>query len=663
MLRSLSAVITAALVLFAAAPALAQRNFSIDFLDPQTQIILGIGMIIGVLLIVLLTFRSQVAAMVTRQISAFRAQESRLLEVTTAISQELNLQPLLHRIMDTVTEILDADRSTLFLYDAKTNELWSNVAQGLQSKEIRFPAHLGLAGGCFQSDEIINIPDAYADERFNQSFDKKTGYRTRSILCYPVRTKQGTVIGVMQVLNKNGGPFTETDEKRLGAFTSQCSVAIENAKLFEEVMTMKNYSDAILESMTEGVLTFDADRRITRANGAAYRIFGFSHEHVFGTGEHTRDDPLVDRPATKLFTGRNEWISEAIDRVMSTGDSDEALDVELWLTTSETAGGNDSRSVNLSVRPLNDGKDQRIGGLVVIEDISDEKRVRATMARYVPKEVADKLMEEGGDALGGTLQTSTVLFSDIRQFTALSERVGPAETVGMLNEYFTIMADIVMSERGILDKYIGDAIMAVFGAPLATGKDADHAVRAAIEMLASLRAFNDRRVKHGKEPIEIGIGVNTDEVLSGNIGSAKRMDYTVIGDGVNLAARLESANKTYGTHVLVSEFTVGELKDEFTLREVDRITVKGKSKPVGIYEPRDAWDTREFPHVDEIFRLSQEGIGLYRDRKWDDALQRFGEALQLHDDKVCQLYKERCEHFKDNPPDDDWDGIWVMQTK
>jgi len=281
----------------------------------------------------------------------------------------------------------------------------------------------------------------------------------------------------------------------------------------------------------------------------------------------------------------------------------------------------------------------------------------------VPKEVADKLMEEGGDALGGTLQTSTVLFSDIRAFTSFSERAGPTETVGMLNEYFTIMADIVMAERGILDKYIGDAIMAVFGAPMATGKDADHAVRAAIDMLSALRAFNARRQMNAKEPIDIGIGVNTDEVLSGNIGSAKRMDYTVIGDGVNLAARLESANKSYGTHLLVSEFTVRALQTDIPMREVDRITVKGKSEPVGVYEPLGAWDEAVHPHVKELFDYSNKGVELYRRRDFTAAKIHFNAALALHEDSVCRVYIERCDHFLANPPPQDWDGVRVMQTK
>jgi adenylate cyclase len=167
-------------------------------------------------------------------------EESQLLEITTAISSELQLQPLLAKIMETTTEILDADRSTLFLYDEKTNELWSQVGQGLEIKEIRFPSHLGIAGTVFTTGETINIPDAYKDSRFNPEIDKKTGYITKTILCMPVKNKKGKTIGVTQVLNKKGGPFTKVDENRLRAFSAQAAIALENARLFDDVLNMKN---------------------------------------------------------------------------------------------------------------------------------------------------------------------------------------------------------------------------------------------------------------------------------------------------------------------------------------------------------------------------------------------------------------------------------------
>src|SRR5207253_2936113 len=170
-----------------------------------------------------------------------------------------------------------------------------------------------------------------------------------------------------------------------------------------------------------------------------------------------------------------------------------------------------------------------------IDDISAEKRMKSTMSRYMDPRVAAQLMAGGDDLLGGKSVTATILFCDIRDFTTLSEELGPNRTVSLLNEYFSIMVEVITKQGGMLDKFIGDAIMAAFGLPVAHDDDEDRAVRAAIAMIRECRRWSLGRVQRGQKPIEMGIGLNTDMVVSGNIGSAKRMDYTLIGDGVNLA--------------------------------------------------------------------------------------------------------------------------------
>ena len=168
-----------------------------------------------------------------------RREEEKMLEVANAISTELQLEPLLAKIMSATTELLGADRSTLFMYDKKEDQLWSQVAEGVGTKEIRFPSNAGIAGSVFTSRETLNIPDAYADARFNPEIDKKTGYKTNNMLCMPVINKAGDAIGVTQVLNKHTGPFNAADEKRLRAFSSQAAIALENAQLFEDVLNLR----------------------------------------------------------------------------------------------------------------------------------------------------------------------------------------------------------------------------------------------------------------------------------------------------------------------------------------------------------------------------------------------------------------------------------------
>lgn len=574
-----------------------------------------------------------------------RENENRLQEVAAAISSELNLKPLLEKIMQAVTMILDADRATLFLHDEKTNELWSQVALGLNDQEIRFPAHLGIAGKVFTSGETINIPDAYADARFNKEIDKKTGYHTRNILCMPVVNRAGKTIGVTQVLNRKTGVFTRVDEKKLKTFSSQAAIAIENAKLFDEVLNMKNYSESILESLSNGVITVNAARRIEKCNAVALRTFGVTTDQI--TGKY----------ADLFFTGDNHWIVDSLRRVIATQEADNFLDAEI------TDRQGHHISLNMAIAPLHDAQNKPMGGLLAFEDLTGEKRLKSTLSRYMNKEVADQLLNSDG-MLGGKMQELTVLFSDIRNFTTISEKLGAQETVAMLNEYFTTMVDIVFHHGGILDKFIGDAMLAVFGAPFTTGEDTDRAVITAIEMQRALREFNARRSEKGLQTIEIGVGINTDTVLVGNIGSLKRMDYTVIGDGVNLASRLEGANKFYGTSILVSENSFNRLIYRYRTREVDLLRVKGKNLPAKIYEVLDHHDTASFPRMDEVLGCYASAMELYRKREWETAARFFGEALVLHPgDTLSKVYADRCAHFLREPPPDEWDGIWVMHSK
>jgi adenylate cyclase len=236
--------------------------------------------------------------------------------------------------------------------------------------------------------------------------------------------------------------------------------------------------------------------------------------------------------------------------------------------------------------------------------------------------------------------------------------------VSLLNEYFTIMVDCIQQEGGMLDKFIGDAVMAGFGIPVAQGDDEDRAVRAAVNMIKELNAWNQKRVVECKMPVNIGIGINTDMVVSGNIGSPKRMDFTMIGDGVNLASRLESACKEYHTRILISENTYRSLRGIYRAREVDTIVVKGKTKPISIYEILDYHTDESFPNVMEVLQHFKSGLARYRQGKWDEASRAFQEAVALNpEDKVSHMYLQRCDHLRAQPPQEGWDGVWRMSGK
>ena len=574
-----------------------------------------------------------------------RQQEMEFIDVVSEVTADIKLGSLLQRVMGEATRLLNADRSTLFLNDEKTGELWSQVGQGLESMQIRLPNTAGIAGAVFTTSKTINIPYAYADLRFNPAFDKRTGYFTRSILCVPIINKNGKTIGVTQVLNKRGGPFTAEDESRLRAFTAQISIALENAKLFADVQQMKNYNEAMLESMSNGVITMDGDGKIVTCNAAGLRIFRANSADV------------IARSAVDFFSGPNAWLLERIRQVETSQETEQLMDAELIV-------GEDKISANVSMQPLLSVEKKSIGSMIMIEDISSEKRLRATMSRYMDPGIASQMITEGADMLGGKNVLATVLFSDIRSFTTITEQLGAQGTVAMLNEYFTLMVDCIQREEGMLDKFIGDAIMAAFGIPVGHEDDADRAVRTSIAMIRALQAWNAQRAGEGKPPVDIGIGLNTDNVVSGNIGSKKRMDYTIIGDGVNLAARLESACKQYGARILISEFTYRALRGTYRIRELDIVVVQGKTKPVSIYEVLDYHTADSYPHLVDAMGLFRDGLDSYRNQRWMQAWELFTRVLSLNpNDKAALMYVERCDELAANPPPDGWDGTYVMRSK
>ena len=573
---------------------------------------------------------------------ASRKQELEFLDVVSQISSELELSSLLSRIVSTITTMLDAERSSLFINDEKTSELYTEVGEGLGKNVIRFPNHLGIAGTVFTSGEILNIPHCYADLRFNPAFDKQTGYFTRSMLCAPVTNKDGKIIGVSQVLNKRGGSFSSEDEARLVAFTSQISIGIENAALFDNVQNLMNYNMSMLSSMSNGVITINEDSEIETCNDSGLRIMKLEESQQ-----------ILKQKATDFFKGENEWILSKLENVEE-GE---------YIPDAELTFENEKISTNVSIVPLKSTENESLGTMIMLEDISNEKRMKSTMSRYMDADLAEQLMDGGEGLLGGQESIGTVLFSDIRSFTTLTEELGAQGTVALLNEYFTIMVDCVQNEGGMLDKFIGDAMMAIFGTPFPHDDDPDRAVRAAIAMMNDLNDYNMRRAKEGKLPIDHGMGLNTDNIMSGNIGSPKRMDYTVIGDGVNLAARVESACKKYGAHILTTEYSFKAFKATYRTRQVDNMIVKGKTKPVKVYEVLDYHTKESFPNMIEVLEMFNNGMEFYNEAKWDDAIKYFKKAEKANPkDKASLMYIDRCKNLKKQNPKD-WNGVWVSKSK
>ncbi len=305
---------------------------------------------------------------------------------------------------------------------------------------------------------------------------------------------------------------------------------------------------------------------------------------------------------------------------------------------------------------------------VSIVEGRERRFIQGAFGKYVPPAVVDEIAQNPGALrLGGQKRSITVLFSDLAGFTSLSETMEPEELLSILNEYLTVMTQLVMDEEGTLDKYIGDAIMAFWNAPKTQEDHADRALRTAVLMQREMKELNRRWAEEGRQsdPFRVRIGVNTGDVVVGNVGGEDRFDYSAIGDPVNLSARLEPANKTYGTLVMTSEFTVeAATPDAFRLRELDLIAVKGKSRPVKVYEVLELAGAELEPSLEEALGHYESGLSAYRNRDWELAAQYFSAALEEHpDDGPSRVYLERSREYMADPPPTDWDFVVRRKVK
>lgn len=663
-----------------------------------------------------------------------------LLKATQSLGQSLDLEATLRLVMEQARELMQADRSTLFMLSKETGELWSKVAtvDGKTLMEIRIPANRGIAGYVASTGQPLNIPDAYKDPRFDPTTDQKTGYVTRNILCMPVFNSAGDLIGVTQLINKHQGSFTSSDEEFMRAFNIQAGIALENAKLFESVLIEKQYQKDILQSLSDAVISTDMQGRIVTINDAAMALLGYPPQQLNSknrqlweyklTGRYVWEvvpiESLQGRLQDSLTTGTKHYLPEqsltvglfetpAAGQKVGVADQEEMVTPHLSEPSPNLSGAsspsplnenslyilaipksddpnvyipwNESpwdshdltylskhqvqeieRSINMTVNPLTNPEGTVRGGLVVLEDISREKRLKSTMYRYMTPGVAEQVMALGEDALMvGSKKDVTILFSDIRGYTTLTENLGASEVVSLLNKYFETMVEAVFNHEGTLDKFIGDALMAVFGAPLPLKENhAWMAVQAALDMRWRLAEFNQPRLLSKQPLIHIGIGISSGEVVSGNIGSHKRMDYTVIGDGVNLSARLESVTKEYGCDIILSEFTYDLCRDRIWVRELDKIRVKGKNQAVSIYELIGENDMPINDSTKKFLDLYAAGRQAYINRDFAQGITYFDEARQLKPtDQPVLIHLERSKKYLQNPPPEFWDGVHTMTTK
>ncbi|MGD0611610.1 MAG: adenylate/guanylate cyclase domain-containing protein [Anaerolineales bacterium] len=511
----------------------------------------------------------------SRQVTAVEEERSKLLAlagVTQAVNSSLELDEVLRLVMDTIIQLTEAERGFLMLRDAQ-GDMVMRVARNWEQESVHpgeFAISRTVISRVVSSGEAVMTTNAQEDPRFGGQ-ESIVAYNLRSILCVPLKVKT-ELIGVIYADNRiRAGLFSEPERELLSVFANQAAIAIENARLFasvrrtlEEVTALKNLMDNVFSSIASGVLTSDIQDQITLCNRAAESILGQDMNRLVG---HRLDETIP-------FMG--EKLNLHMATVRKTNKPVIGLEISQSLPERGTVDW------RLSLSPLKDANQTTQGIAIVLDDVTERKRLEA-QRRLLERMVSPAVIAQiDPDSLqiGGKRMDITVLFADIRGFTTYSEKHSPEMLVGVLNRYLAAGAEAVLAQEGTVDKFLGDAVMAWFNAPLPQPDHTLRAVRAALELKAAVEQL------HAELPAEaqlsFGIGIHYGEAVLGWIGTEKRLEYTAIGDSVNTAKRIQE--NALQNQILISLEAYEQVKGKVKAKPYEPLHVKGKGEPLQVYE-------------------------------------------------------------------------------
>ncbi len=495
-----------------------------------------------------------------------------MVEVSQAMNSTLELDVVLQIVMDTIIQLTGAERGFLMLRD-ETGDLAIRVARNWEQESLE-PSEFAISRTVIyrvaNEAQPVLTTNAQEDPRFGGQ-QSVVAYNLRSILCAPLQLKND-VIGVIYTDNRiRSGLFTQRHLESLSAFANQAAVAIDNARLFAsvrrtlaEVTELKNLMDNVFFSIASGVVTTDIQERVVLCNRAAEEILGHVTENILG-------QPLSDIMQSMAVTLKPHMNGVLRDNKTVTG-----------LEISPNSPGRGALDLRLSLSPLKDVQQNTQGVAIVMEDLTERKRLEAQrrlFERMVSPAVINQLNPDSLQ-LGGNRTEITTLFADIRGFTHFSESMSPEELVSVLNCYLKVAAEAVLGEEGTVDKFLGDAVMAWFNAPIPQPDHTLRAVRAALAIRAAIKELHcTLPVQHH---LNFGAGIHVGDAVLGLIGTEKRLDYTAIGDSVNTAKRIQE-NAGPG-QIFISDPAYRLVAAQIEARMVEPITAKGKREPVPVYE-------------------------------------------------------------------------------
>ena len=491
------------------------------------------------------------------------------------INSTLEIDEVLQIVMDTIVRLMGAERGFLMLRDERSasGEMTMRIARNWEQESINkneFAISRTVVQRVIESGEAILTTNAREDPRFGGQ-ESIIAFNLRSILCVPLTVKS-VLIGVIYTDNRiRTGIFSEADRDLLLAFANQAAVAIENARLFsslkrtlEEVTELKNLMDDVFASIVSGVITADVQDQITLCNRAAASILGHTAAEIVGRG-------LVE-----IIPSFADDILPHLDSVRKT----EQPIVGLELSQNLPERGFVDWRFNLS--PLKDAGQKTQGVAIVLDDMTETKKLEAQrklLQRMVSPAVLDQI-DPNSLQIGGKKVYITVLFADIRGFTAYSEQHSPEELVAVLNRYLAAAAEAVLANEGTVDKFLGDAVMAWYNAPLPQPDHSLRAVKSALAIRDAVAALHTEMP--GEAHLDFGVGIHYGEAVLGWIGTEKRLEYTAISDSVNTTKRIQE--NCAKNQILISREAYERVKDEIDARPFVPLTVKGKTQPLEVYE-------------------------------------------------------------------------------
>jgi len=495
-----------------------------------------------------------------------------LADIGQVVNSSLDTNEVLRIVMDTIVRLTGAERGFLMLKD-ENGELTTRLARNWEQESLEseeFKISNTIINRVVTEGQAVLTTNAQEDPRFGGQ-ESIVAYNLRSILCVPLKVKDA-ITGVIYADNRvRTGLFTDAERDLLTAFANQAAVAIENAGLFEsvqrtldEVTELKNLMDNIFASIASGVITADVEDKVTLINRAAEAILG----------QHSED--LIGRPITDTLPPIASTISPHMTTVRTT---DEAV---IGLEANPTLPNRGEVDLRFNLSPLKDADQHTQGVAIVLDDLTEQKHLegqRKLFEKMVSPAVIDQL-DPDQVSLGGRFAQITAMFADIRGFTSYSEKLPPEALVSVLNRYLAASADAVLAQEGTIDKFMGDAIMAWFNAPMPQKDHTLRAVKAALGIKAGIEALHKELPKDAH--LSFGVGIHYGDVVLGLVGTERRLDYTAIGDSVNTAKRIQE-NSAAG-QILISEEAYKFVTRQVEVKEVEPVMAKGKSEPVKVFE-------------------------------------------------------------------------------